>query len=96
MALCLKFEWVYAKKTKPPSKPKIQEEKIVFLSKEDLEKLYGYAQQYYYQGLEEQLKLIKKEDKRFLPFVEKIQQLSEDYRMAEIIELLQNNMEERT
>ena len=96
MALCLKFVWVYAKKTKPPSKPKIQEEKILFPSKEDLEKLYGYAQQYYYQGLEEQLKLIKKEEKRFLPFVVKIQQLAEDYRMTEIIELLQKNIEERT
>ena len=68
---------------------------IVFPSKEVLEILYEYALRYEYQELEEQIKIIKKEDKRFLPFTEKIQQLAEDYRMTEIIEMLQKNMEDK-
>ncbi len=94
MAINLKLEWEYSKKTKAALKRKIGEEKIIYPSKAALEKLYEYAKQYEYQGIEEQLKLIKKEDKHFLPFVEKIRQLADDYRMAEIIELLQINMED--
>jgi len=94
MALHLEIEWKYSDKAKPVSKPKIQEEKIVYPSKEALKKLYDYALQYEYQNLEEQLKIIKKEDPRFLSFVENIRLLAEDYRMTEIIELLQNNMED--
>lgn len=93
MAFNLKLEWEYTKKSKPALKRKTEEEKIVYPSKEALKKLYDYALQYEYQELEEQIKIIKKEDKRFWPFTEMIQQLAEDYRMAEIIELLQKNME---
>ena len=96
MALNLKLEWEYTNKSKPALKRKTEEEKIVYPSKEALKKLYDYAFWYEYQELEEQIKIIKKEDKRFWPFTEMIQQLAEDFRMAEIIELLQKNMEERT
>jgi CheY-like chemotaxis protein len=95
MAINLKLEWEYSKKTKAALKRKIGEEKIIYPSKAALEKLYEYAKQYEYQGIEEQLKIIKKEDKHFLPFVEKIRQLADDYRMAEIIELLQINKEDK-
>ena len=95
MAFHLKLEWEYSKKTKTALKRKIEVEKIVFPSKQALEKLYECAKQYEYQGLEEQLEIIMKEDNRFLPFTEKIQQLAEDYRMTEIIEMLQKNMEDK-
>ena len=95
MAFHLKIKWEYREKSIPVSRLKIQGEKIVFPSKQTLEKLFGFANQYEYQNLEEQLKIIKKEDPRFLSFVEKIQLLAEDYRMSEIIVLLQKNMEDK-
>ncbi len=94
MAFYLNLDWEYKEKSKPISKRKIQKEKIVYPSKEALGKLYDYALQYEYQGLDEELKIITKQDKRFSPFAENIRQLVEDYRMDEIIELLRKNMED--
>ncbi len=94
IAFHLNLVWEYKEKPKPISKRKIQEEMIVYPSKETLKKLYEYANNYEYTSLEEELIIIKKEDNRFLPFAEKIHNLAEDYRMDTIIELLRETMEE--
>lgn len=63
---------------------------IIIPSIEALEKLYNYALRYEYQFLGEQLNYIDNQDNRMVPFVSIIQQLAEDFRVNEIIVLLQN------
>ncbi len=91
----LKIDWEYAKIPTSVSKPKLQEEKLVYPSKEASKKLYDKTLIYDYQGLEEQLKIIENDNKKFLPFVDNIRRLAEDYRMDDITKLLSDKLDEK-
>lgn len=94
MASLLNLEWDYTKKDKVVPLDVLPKEKIEFPSKEDLKALLNLAEQYEYRKLKEQLENIQKRDPRFTCFVKRVNELIEEYRMQEIIELLHLKTEE--
>jgi hypothetical protein len=62
-------------------------------SKEELETLLEFAEINHITGIQQSLENIKKEDKQFIPFASRIEELAENFQFEQIIKMIQSYLQ---
>lgn len=88
----LGIEWVYEEETESKIKKDDGDELVPFIipPREDLGILLKYAQTGHVTGLQNILEEIKRKDKQYIPFVNKIEGLAENFQFKQIDEIIQS------